>query len=75
MEGVHGDRLLAMPIARIASKVFQWDLSIGGAWSAEMSELFQESDCEHLYENQMKGDIDMIEKQLLMQYEKKWVVR
>ncbi|XP_064794113.1 coiled-coil domain-containing protein 90B, mitochondrial isoform X1 [Oncorhynchus masou masou] len=43
------DRLLDMPNARRASKVFQWDLSIGGTWTTEMFDLFQQSDCEHLY--------------------------
>ena len=38
------NRLLDMPTARIASEVFQWDLSIGGAWATEMSDLFQQSD-------------------------------
>jgi hypothetical protein len=52
-----------MPTARIASNVFQWDLSIEVAWATEMSDLFQQSDCEHLYEEKkMKGDIDMIFK-------------
>jgi hypothetical protein len=42
------NRLWDMTTTRIASKVFQWDLSI--AWATEMSDLFQQSNCEHLYE-------------------------
>jgi hypothetical protein len=57
----------------IACKVVQCDLSIAGARATEMSDSFQQSDCEHLFEIQIKGDIDMIQMQLLMQYEKKWV--
>lgn len=59
-----------MIIYRIASKVFQWNLSIRGHCATEMSDIFLQSDYEHLYENQIKGDIDMIKKQMLMRYEK-----
>jgi hypothetical protein len=53
------NRLLDMPIAR---NVFQWNPSIGGAWATEMPDLFQQSDCEQLYENQIKGDLFILKK-------------
>ena len=38
-----------------------------------MSDIFQQSDCEQLYEKTIKWDIDAVKKQLIMQYENKWV--
>jgi hypothetical protein len=63
------NRLLDMPIARIGSSVYQWDLSRGGAWATEMSDLFQWSDCDHLYKNKIKTSV--FKKNNVMQYAKK----
>lgn len=36
------NRILDLPADRIASRIFKWNLSIGGEWGSEILELLQE---------------------------------
>ena len=67
------NRMLYLPEDRMASRIFSWDISIGGFWAQEMSDLLQDHGLGHLYIHKQRVDVGRFKELAMMKYTAKWL--
>ena len=66
------NRLIRMPENRVAKKIFNWDVSIKGAWASAMEDTFLRTGLQDSFQNCRIVNISMVKELLNSIYQNKW---
>ena len=66
------NRLLGLPTNRVDNEIFYWDLSVGGQWATDISDILEECGLEDNSLQKAKVDVEEFKYQVRAKCRQSW---